>query len=451
MARGSKQTTRTNIGRTQTKQSLFSGPADIVHPRLIFIVAVAALTVIGLVMVFSSSTIQAMAEGSSPTAYVTKQAAITLGSALMCLAIAGLVPYVRWLDRLLLAVWSVVVILLLLTALIGTVGLGAKRWIVLGPVNFQPSEFAKAAIVLVMARLLSQYRSSDISFEDLALRCAVGVLLPVAIIFIFQSDLGTTIICFVGIMAVLWIGEVPKTVFWGIIILLVVLGMAAILLTGYRGSRMSFLNPRADPYGDGYQLIHSFYAFGEGGLFGVGLGNSREKYLYLPEAETDFIFAIIGEEMGLAGALVIVGLFCAVLYSGLKIARNAPDLFGGMIAGGCTLMLVFQAFLNIGCVLGMLPTTGKPLPFISSGGSAMIGSYLLVGLILSVSLGSGADAPIFERRREDLRVVRSTSRPARSGRSGPPSPSGADASSRGRGRGRGSGRRAGGTSSRRHR
>lgn len=406
MARGDNRST---AGRpaAPARGGLLSGSADVVAPRLVLIVAVSALTVLGLVMVYSSSTIEAMSEGSSPTSYVTKQAAITLVSIAMCAFIARFVPYYIWLEhRWLNAFWMVIMLLLLGTALVGVVGLGAKRWIVIGPVNFQPSEFAKVAIVMMMARLLADYRNGEYSFEQFALRIGVLVVLPVGIILALQSDLGTTIICAVGILGVLWIGEVPVRLFFAIVIVVGLLGIVAIALAGYRGSRFAFLNPYADPYGSGYQIIHSFYAFGEGGLFGVGLGNSREKYLYLPEAETDFIFAIIGEEMGFAGAVFVIILFSAVLYAGLKIARNAPDLFGAMIAGGCTLMLVFQAFLNIGCVIGVFPTTGKPLPFISSGGSAMIGAYLLVGIVLSVSLASGDDSGVYDQRRVNLRVVR---------------------------------------------
>ena len=188
----------------------------------------------------------------------------------------------------------------------------------------------------------------------------------------------------------------------------VLFALVAIVFTGYRSDRMLFLDPWDDGeggYGNGWQLIHSFYAFADGGLFGVGIGNSREKYLWLPEAETDFIFAIIGEELGLVGALAVVALFMLLLWAGMRIARSAPDNFGAMVAGSCTIMIVFQAFLNIGCVIGLLPTTGKPLPFISSGGSSLIATLIMVGLVLSVSQAAGAPS-VYDRRRDDLRVVR---------------------------------------------
>ena len=193
----------------------------------------------------------------------------------------------------------------------------------------------------------------------------------------------------------------------GVCVLGVVFVVVAIVGTGYRSDRMLFLNPWADGengLGKGFQLIHSYYAFSEGGLFGVGLGNSREKF-YLPEAETDFIFAIVGEELGMVGALAVVVLFILFLYAGMRIAKAAANDFATMVAGSCTLMLVFQAFLNIGCVVGLLPTTGKPLPFVSSGGSSLIATFIMVGLILSVSKEAGGPS-IYEKRRADLRVVR---------------------------------------------
>ena len=189
---------------------------------------------------------------------------------------------------------------------------------------------------------------------------------------------------------------------------LVVFALGATVFSSYRGDRFLYLNPWNDGengYGRGYQIIHSYYAFAEGGIFGTGLGNSREKYLYLPESETDFIYAIIGEELGLIGAVAIIIVWLVLLWAGMRIARAATDDFGAMISGALTIMLVFQAFLNIGCVIGVFPTTGKPLPFISSGGSSLIASFMMIGLILSVSEDTGGRS-VYEGRRDDLRVVR---------------------------------------------
>ncbi|MCR5583059.1 MAG: putative lipid II flippase FtsW [Eggerthellaceae bacterium] len=388
---------------------LFGGSRDVVIPRVALVASVIVLTVFGLIMVFSSSTIEAINEDASVTSYLFKQLGIVLFSLVMCAAMSIFIPYYRWRGRLLDAFMLGTIVLLLLTALIGTVGLGAQRWLSIGPISFQPSEFAKVAFLAMAARVYAELVEGEIDLGQALIRAGLLVVLPLGLLFVTQSDLGTTMICLVGIVAVLWLGEVPIRYFVVFLILIVLVAIFGIASAAYRSSRFAFLDPWADPYGSGYQLIRAFYAFGEGGLFGVGLGNSAEKYLYLPEAETDFIFAIIGEEFGLVGAVVIVALFICVLWAGLRIARNAPDLFGTMIAGGCTIMLVFQAFLNIGCVIGLLPTTGKPLPFISSGGSSMIGSYLLVGMILSVSFASGSESGLYQKRRESLRVVRAES------------------------------------------
>ncbi|MCH4220881.1 MAG: putative lipid II flippase FtsW [Eggerthellaceae bacterium] len=391
--------------RRQKSSAILSGSRDIVIPRVILIVAVFALTVIGLMMVYSSSSIEAIDAGTNPLSGLAKQCGVTLFAIALCAVIARCIPYYVWLDKVLNVFWGISILLLILTMVMGTRMLGAQRWLVIGPINFQPSEFAKVVIVLTMARIVYKARTDNRSLGWIASNSAIYVLLLLLLIYVAQSDLGTTAICLVGILTVLILGDMPWQPLAILVAVICVLGFAAIFLVGYRSDRMAFLNPQADALGSGYQLIRSFYAFGSGGLFGVGIGNSTEKYLYLPESDTDFIFAILGEELGLVGAFVVIVLFVAILIAGFKIARKAPDMFGTMVAGGCTAMLVFQAFLNIGCVIGIFPTTGKPLPFISSGGSAMIGSYLLVAMILSVSFASGSSSGIFDRRRDDLRII----------------------------------------------
>lgn len=376
-------------------------------PRLLLLLSIACLTVLGCVMIYSASIAQAMEEGVSALSYLTDQLVFVVIGILFAAALWKFVPCSVWRGPLLWVIWGAAVALLVLVAVMGIVGLGAKRWLILGPISFQPSEFAKIALVLVAARLFCEYREGSSTFLQMVLKAFVLIAIPVALLYVTQSDLGTTIIIAVGILAVLWLGEVPLRFIAGICLLGAVFVVVAIVGTGYRSDRMLFLNPWADGengLGKGFQLIHSYYAFSEGGLFGVGLGNSREKF-YLPEAETDFIFAIVGEELGMLGALFVIAMFIVLLYAGMRIAKAAADDFGTMVAGSCTLMLVFQAFLNIGCVVGLLPTTGKPLPFVSSGGSSLIATFIMVGLILSVSKEAGGPS-IYEKRRANLRVVR---------------------------------------------
>ncbi len=378
--------------------------AEIMGPRLALLLCTLALLLIGFVMVYSASSIAAIDEGVSHASYLVKQLGFAVVGIAACLVVWKLVPYYAWMGPLVWIVWGTTVFLLILTAAIGTVGLGAQRWVNIGPVSLQPAEFAKIAFILMAARILFDFRNGTLGPRAVFVHVFVLIVLPLGLLYLTQSDLGTTLICAAGILMVMWLGEVPLKVVVATLVAGLVLALIASTV-GYRQDRFIFFNPWSDHYGAGYQLIHSFYAFSEGGLFGVGLGNSREKYLYLPEAETDFIFAIIGEELGLIGALGVIALFLVFLVAGMRIARTAPDNLGTMIAGSFTAMVVFQAFLNIGCVIGVLPTTGKPLPFISSGGSSLIASMIMLGLILSVSQASSAPS-IYEQRRADLRVVR---------------------------------------------
>ena len=413
-------------------------PAYIMGPRLVLMLSVLALTLLGFVMIYSTSSVIALASASAdavatvdPMADTLSQIKFAVAGIVIALVVWKFVPYSIWRGNLVWAVWLLAFVLLVATMFSGAGEdeWGAQRWLVLGPASLQPSEFAKIALVLVAARLFTDFREGQ--YTVLVFFALVGllVLAPVLIILGPQSDLGTAMICVVGILAVMWLGEVPLRTMLIVIGVVVALGLVGIFGSSYRRDRlMVFMNPWNDGeggFGTGFQLIHSLYALSGGGLFGVGLGNSHEKYLYLTQADTDFIFAIIGEELGLVGALAVIALFLLVLWAGMRIARTAPDNFGTMVAGGCTIMIAFQAFLNIAMVIGWFPVVGKPLPFISSGGSSLVAMLIMVGIILSVS--RGAEAPtIYDRRRADLRVVRATNGAP------PPSRGGRSSSSRGR-------------------
>lgn len=397
--------------RKESTRSRRGIPADIVMPRILLLLSVLALLLLGFVMIYSASSIEAIHEGRSAAGEVIKQVAFAGAGVVAVAIIWKFLPPRIWLGPFALIVWGVSFLLLVATMVAGTEGLGATRWLFIGPIGIQPSEFAKIALVLMGVRTMYRYRVGEIDFFTAILHVGVFIALPLFLIFKAQSDLGTTMICVVGLLAVLWLGEVPLRIIAVMCAAGVVFGLYGIFGTGYRSDRMIFLDPWNDGeggYGVGYQLIHSFYAFAEGGLFGVGIGNSRERFLYLPEAETDFIFAIVGEELGLLGALAVIGLFLLLLYAGLRIAKSASTSLGAMLAGSLTIMIVFQAFLNIACVIGVFPTTGKPLPFLSSGGSSLIATFIMIGLILSVSKEAGQPT-IHEKRRADLRIVRAVS------------------------------------------
>ncbi|KAB1650764.1 cell division protein FtsW [Adlercreutzia muris] len=398
-------------------------------------------------MVFSASMVKALEAGKPASDFFTDQLLFVIVGSVVA-AVLWRVNYRTWVGPALWIIWAVAVVLILATAVMGTDNYGAKRWLYIGSVGVQPSEFCKIAFLLVAVRLLLDYRSGMVEFRASMVRVLIFLIVPIAIMYRTQSDLGTTVICAVGIIAVMWMGGVPRKVIAAVLAVCVVGGLIAIFGTGYRAGRLVFLDPWNDGkggYGTGYNIIRSYYALSEGGLFGVGLGNSHEKFQYLFASESDFIFAVIGEELGLVGAMAVVLLFFGVLFAGLSIAERSDDEIGTMVAGGCTVMLVFQAFLNIACVIGVFPTTGKPLPFISAGGSSMLASFILLGLILSVSRPERGPS-VYEQRRADLRLVRQerpeegrprpsrgAGRPDRPGRTGRPDhPSGSRSSDRGR-------------------
>lgn len=395
--------------RSNTPQkSLFqSAPAHIMAPRLMVILSTIALVVLGVVMVYSSSSITAYVEQGSATSEVIKQAAFAIGGLILATLIVVYVKcdFIRGMGGLIF--WGICMLLLVVTAIMGTVGLGAKRWLIVGGVGIQISEFAKITFVIMAARIAEDYQEGAIDLWESFKQATVYILVPLVFLFVTQSDFGTTLICCVGIFAVLVLSGVSKRILFGVIIAGIAIGIIGVLAASYRSDRLfSFMDPWSDEQDTGYQLVHSFKAFAAGGLFGTGIGNSYEKLLYLPEAETDFIFAIIGEELGLVGCAAVIAAFLVFLRGSYLVASRATTPFNALLTAGLATMLVFQAFLNIACVVGLLPTTGKPLPFISSGGSSMISSLMLVGIIIAVSFDSHNEGE-YRQRRENLHVVSS--------------------------------------------
>jgi cell division protein FtsW len=252
-------------------------------------------------------------------------------------------------------------------------------------VSFQPSEVAKVSIVFVLAYILERKTKLLDRFSHFIVPVAATLGL-VGLAVILQPDLGTLIVIGAAALAVIMASDAPmKYVF--------VLGLVAILAATllafsetYRADRITaFLDPYADSSGDGYQVIQGYYALGNGGLFGVGLGASRARWFYLPNAHTDFIFAIIGEETGLVGGLTVLGLFVVLGLAGWLVAARAPDPFGRMVAAGITVWLSFQALVNIGGVLGVVPITGIALPFVSFGSTALVVSMAALGVLVNIA------------------------------------------------------------------
>jgi cell division protein FtsW len=346
---------------------------------------VAVFNLLGLVMVMSASSVVARDEHGSAWYFVLRQAGWA-AAGLLALVLIARVDYHRW--RRFAGLFLAASLLLLVVTLVPGIGVsvnGASRWVGVGPLTFQPSEIAKLAVLLWVADLLAR-RAAYVHNSRATLRPVIVVLATVATLVMLQPNLGTTLVIAAIALAVCFVAGTPlgPLAGWATFGLTVAMGLA--LTAPYRRARMTaFIDPWADPMASGYQNVQSLVGLGSGGLFGEGLGASRAKWGYLPYAHSDFIFAIIGEELGLAGTTIVVGLFVLLGVVGIRIALHAPDRLGMLLAVGVTAWFCIQAFVNIGAVIGILPITGVPLPFVSAGGSSLVFGMAAAGLLLSVA------------------------------------------------------------------
>ncbi|SNR65194.1 putative lipid II flippase FtsW [Actinomadura mexicana] len=343
------------------------------------------LLALGLTMVLSASSVkQLQATGSAYTLFQKQAMWVAIGLPGMWLASRLPVKTFRALAYPLLLL-SVVALALVLVPGLGRSAGGATRWVDLGPVQIQPSELAKLALVLWGADLLAR---KDRLGQLTEWRPLLVPLMPGAgvlvLLVMLGSDLGTTLVLLTIFLALLWVVGAPGRLFVGIAGLVCLLVSILIVVEPYRMQRLTgFLDPSGNQLTTNYQGTQGLFAVASGGLFGTGLGEGRAKWDYLPHAETDFIFAIVGEEFGLVGTLVVLGLFGLLTYAGLRIARRVKDPFTRLAAAGATAWLVVQAIVNIGAVIGVLPITGIPLPLVSYGGSALIPTLFALGMLLA--------------------------------------------------------------------
>lgn len=354
-------------------------------PDLGLLFAVLALLGIGVVMVFSSSSVTAMQRYGDPYYFLKRQSIwAALGIGVMA-ALANLdYWHLRRFARSLFVVHLVLLVLVLVPG-IGVVINDARRWIAVGGLQFQPSETAKLAFTLYLAGDISRAPERIVRFWS-GLFPYLAMLAVVFGLIMAQPDLGTAL-SISGTSLVVLFAAGARLSHLSLIAAasLPVVGYL-IYVAPYRLRRIfAFLDPFQDPQGYGYQIIQALYALGSGGLFGVGLGRSRQKFFYLPEQHTDFIFAILGEELGYLGGLVIIGLFVLLSWRAFMIALAAPDGFGALLATGIAAMLVVQAVMNIAVVTSTVPMTGIPLPFVSYGGSSLVFTLAGVGILLNVS------------------------------------------------------------------
>jgi cell division protein FtsW len=366
-----------------------------------------ALVAFGLVMVYSASSARALL-GSDDPAYYLKRQALYAGLGLAALVLLSRMDYRRLRHStgpLLLASFA----LLLAVLVVGTAVNGARRWIPIATLTFQPSELAKLALVLWVAALLAKRRAPQRLAE---LVRPIGMVVGAACALILvEPDLGSALAIAIMVAAVLLVSGTPvRTLVTGGGLTGALL-LAAIWFEPYRRARIfSFLDPWHDPQGAGFQSVQAMIALGSGGIFGVGLGESVQKIYYLPEASTDMIFAIIGEELGLIGVFGVIAAFALFAYAGFNIALRCRNPFGKRLAVGLTALVCGQAAVNVSAVMGLAPLTGVPLPFVSYGGSSLVISLASVGILLNIAINHGVSAAseVPDRRGRNRRT-----RPAR--------------------------------------
>ena len=369
------------------KENLFVREKNFNKINLAIFLIVLGLGIFGCIMVYSASSYVAQYRYGNPYFYLTKQiVGVALGAVAMF--VFSKINY----QKLKKFKWAGVIISVILLALVfipvvGVENYGARRWINLGFFTIQPSEFAKFAFVLFAAAYLSENYEKVGKFKTLLPVLAVGTLF--CILIILEPNMSITMCMGLIMLFMLFVGGARMKHF-------MILGVPAaaavpvlILIEPYRIQRfMAFLNPWANPQGEGFQLIQSLYSLGSGNLFGVGLFNSRQKYMFLPFSESDFIFSIIGEELGFFGATILILVFAVLIFLLVKVAKNSRDRFGALLALGIASVIAIQVIINLCVVTGMIPPTGLPLPFISAGSTSIIVFMSAIGVCLNINKNS---------------------------------------------------------------
>lgn len=354
-------------------------------PDFILVLLTLSLLTIGLIMVYSASAVWATYKFDD-SFFFAKRQMLFAGLGIIAMFVIMNIDYWTWRTwaKVILIICFVLLVLVLIPG-VGLVRNGSQSWIGVGAFSIQPSEFMKFAMIAFLAKFLSENQKKITSFKQGLMPSLAIVFLAFGII-MMQPDLGTGTVmvgtCVVMIFVAgarvshfMWFGAAGVAGF-----------VALVLSAPYRIKRItSFLNPWEDPLGSGFQIIQSLYAIGPGGLLGLGLGQSRQKFFYLPEPQTDFIFAILAEELGFIGGSLVLLLFGLLLWRGVRIALGAPDLYGSFLAIGIISMIAIQVMINIGVVTGLMPVTGITLPFLSYGGSSLTLMLAGVGVLLNVS------------------------------------------------------------------
>lgn len=355
-------------------------------------ITVLILLAMGIIMVLSASAPSSLSTTGNSYTYVKKQFAFAIVGVILMIAISK-IDY-RFYKKYYWIVYHVSWIILLLVVVpgLGVSVKGATRWLNLGFIQFQPSEITKIGLIIFYAGYLSDHKSELVDFKKGFIKPLIYIVPMIAILFLVQNHLSVSLI--IGIIAVTMMVmagcKMSHFILSGVVGISVLFGGIGILqMTGKGGFRLdrisTYFNPWADAQGTGYQMVQSLYAIGSGGFFGVGLGDSTQKFLYIPEPHNDFIFAILAEELGFMGCLFVIILFGIFIWRGIVVAMKAPDMFGSLIAIGITTLIGAQAIINIAVVTASIPTTGIALPFFSYGGTALLILLCTVGVLLNIS------------------------------------------------------------------
>ncbi len=358
---------------------------------LVILLVTLTLVTIGTVMIYSSSSIMAMERFKDGYFFLKKQIVfVFLG--LGAMIIMSKVPYYH-LRKVAYPgiILSIVLLSLLFVPGFGVKVSGATRWLKIGGFTFQVAELVKVAAVLFLAHFFTKKIEHIREFFRVFLVPLTVTFLIVGLV-LLQPDFGTSVVIIIVMMFMFYLAGCRALYMAGLAAVFIPAGVALIIYKNYRLERLlSFLDPWKDPSNSGFQIIQSFISFGSGGTFGVGLGNSMQKLFYLPEPHTDFILSVIGEEGGFFMVTVVIVLFVILIVRGLIISAQSTDLFGTLLAGGMTVIIAVEAFINMACVMGLVPTKGLALPFLSYGGTSLIMSMVIVGILLNISSCVRAD------------------------------------------------------------
>jgi len=344
----------------------------------LLVISVILLTIFGLIMITSASYIWAEYKFNNPYKYLINQGIFFILSIIMMYIVSKINYSILYKYSKLILLIVLILLILVIIPGVGSVRNGSRSWFSIGGFGIQPSEFAKLSIIIFASRYLSDNKNKRLFVLFLGLLLFGLIML--------QPDFGTGMVLIMIVISMLFISGM-KMSFFIKIGFIGIIGLAIlIIIAPYRLKRiLSFLDPWSDPLGSGFQIIQSLYAIGPSGLFGLGLGNSIQKHFYLPEPQTDFIFAIISEEFGFMGIVIVATLFLTIIISSINIALKTKDLFSKYLVFGITFWIAFQTILNLMVVVGLIPVTGVTLPFLSYGGSSLLILYIGIGIILNVS------------------------------------------------------------------